>query len=35
MGFLSVPFALALVALLSGVGVSVMAWPHLAASLTL
>ena len=35
MGFLSVRFALALVALLSGVGITVMAWPYLAASLTL
>ena len=35
MGLLSVRFVLALVALLSGVGITVMAWPHLAASLTL
>ena len=35
MGLLSVRFALALVALLAGVGITVMAWPHLAASLTL
>ena len=35
MGLLSVRFILALVALLSGVGITVMAWPYLAASLTL
>jgi len=35
MGFLSVRFALALLALLAGVGAAVVAWPHLAASLTL
>ena len=35
MGLLSVRFVLALAALLSGVGIMVMAWPHLAASLTL
>jgi hypothetical protein len=35
MGLVSVRFILALVALLSGVGITVMAWPYLAASLTL
>ncbi len=35
MGFLSVRFALALVALLAGVGIIAMDWPQLAASLTL
>ena len=35
MGLLSVRFVLGLVALLPGVGIMVMAWPHLAASLTL
>lgn len=35
MGILSVRFALALVTLLAGVGIAVMAWPRLAASLAL
>jgi hypothetical protein len=35
MGLLSIRFTLALATLLTGVGIAVMAWPHLAANLTL